>query len=243
MKKYIPILIGSVAFVLASFILGYSFKNRNKSNNSISVTGSGSKDFISDLIVWKGTFSKNSFELKEAYSLLEQDRIKIKNYLNSKGFTDNEIVFSAVVIQKLYNTYYGEGGSSSQTFAGYGLTQDVTLESKNVAKVENLSRQVTELINNGVELSSGRPSYYYTKLSDLKIKMIADATQDAKNRAQKIAENAGCSLGKLKKASMGVFQITAQNSPEDDYSWGGAFNTSSKNKTANITIRLEYEIN
>jgi hypothetical protein len=118
----------------------------------------------------------------------------------------------------------------------------VTIESKDVQKVENLSRQITELINNGVEFSSRAPAYYYTKLSDLKIQMIADATKDARKRAEEIAMNAGGKLGKLKKANLGVFQITAQNSSDEDYSWGGTFNTSSKNKTANITIRLEYEI-
>jgi len=69
--------------------------------------------------------------------------------------------------------------------------------------------------------------------------MIAAATKDAQSRAKKIADNAGSSLGKLTKAEMGVFQIIAQNSSED-FSWGGSFNTSSKRKTANITVNLEY---
>lgn len=70
--------------------------------------------------------------------------------------------------------------------------------------------------------------------------MIAEATKDANVRAQQIAENAGGSLGNLKSADMGVFQIVGQNSSED-YSWGGSFNTSSKNKTASITVNLQYE--
>jgi hypothetical protein len=71
--------------------------------------------------------------------------------------------------------------------------------------------------------------------------MIADATKDAKERAEKIAENAGSSLGNLKKATMGVIQITAPNSNED-YSYGGTFNTDSKEKEASITIKLEYQV-
>ena len=114
------------------------------------------------------------------------------------------------------------------------------VESKEVEKIENISRQVTELINSGVELYSDQPEYYYTKLAELKLKMIAEATKDAKLRAEKIAENAGAKLGDLKKSEMGVFQIIAQNSSED-YSWGGSFNTSSK-KTANITMKLSYNI-
>jgi hypothetical protein len=116
----------------------------------------------------------------------------------------------------------------------------VQIESNEVDKVEEISRQVSELINSGIELYSDKPQYYYTKLAELKIQMIAEATKDANNRAARIAENAGSSLGDLKNASMGVFQIVAQNSSEE-YSWGGAFNTSSKRKTANITVDLEYE--
>lgn len=59
--------------------------------------------------------------------------------------------------------------------------------------------------------------------------MIAEATADAKNRAQKIAEKSGGRLGEVKRANMGVFQITGQNSNED-YSWGGTFNTADKRK-------------
>ena len=64
--------------------------------------------------------------------------------------------------------------------------------------------------------------------------MISKATEDARIRAERIAQNAGGQLGNLISARMGVFQITGQNSGED-YSWGGSFNTSDKKKTATIT--------
>jgi hypothetical protein len=77
-------------------------------------------------------------------------------------------------------------------------------------------------------------------LAELKIKMIESATKVARLRAEKIAKQAGGSLGSLKTADLGVFQITGQNSSEY-YSWGGSFNTSSKKKTASVTIRLKYD--
>lgn len=239
-KYLITAIIGGLSIILAAYFLGNSIKNKNKTT-SISVTGSGTKDFVSDLIVWNGGFSKKNMDLKEAYVGLEQDRQKIKEYLMSKGFAEADIVFSAVDIDKEYD-YKGYDVGSQRIFTGYKLQQTVTIESKDVQKVENLSRQITELINNGVELYSRAPSYYYTKLADLKIQMIADATKDARKRAEEIAVNAGGKLGNLKKANLGVFQITAQNSSDEDYSWGGTFNTSSKNKTASITIRLDYEV-
>jgi len=110
-----------------------------------------------------------------------------------------------------------------------------------VELIEKVAREITELLNRGVQFNSTPPRYYYTKLADLKIEMISKATEDAKLRAERIAKNAGGKLGKLKKADMGVFQITGRNSGED-YSWSGAYNTSSKKKTASITMRLDYEI-
>lgn len=115
------------------------------------------------------------------------------------------------------------------------------MDSKDIEKVEKISREVTELIESGIEFNSSSPSYYYTKLSELKIDLLAKASADAKQRAETIAKNSGSGLGAIKKANMGVFQITGQNSDED-YSYGGAFNTSSKNKTASITIKIEYAV-
>jgi hypothetical protein len=180
--------------------------------------------------------------LKEAYASLDADRERIKSYLISKGIASSEIVFSAVNFNKDFDYIYNENGSTKQQiFTGFSLNQTVTVQSKDVNKIEDISRQSSELINSGVEFYSNPPEYYYTKLAELKIKMIAEATKDARVRAESIAKNAGASLGNLKKSDMGVFQITGQNSSED-FSYGGSFNTISKNKTANITVKLVYQV-
>jgi len=242
MKNYITAAIIALGLIISTVVLTQAFKNRNQADETISVTGLGSKDFVSDLIVWNSSFSKKSFELKQAYAELEDDRNAIKDYLLSKGLKENEIIFSSVNINKEYSyTYDNNSNLRSQQFNGYALTQNVQIESKEVEKVENVSRQVSELINKGVELYSNAPEYYYTKLAELKLEMIAEATKDARMRAGQIAENADAALGSLKKSDLGVFQIIAQNSSEE-YSWGGSFNTTSKNKTATITIRLVYKI-
>lgn len=240
-RNIIAITIAALGFIIGLAFLGNAIKNRNKAENTISVTGLGTKKFTSDLISWSGSFSRNSFELKTAYDELANDKRIIENYLLSKGINKKEIVFSAVDIQKMYNYGTDANGNSQQTFNGYQLSQNVSIESKEVGKIENLSRTITEIINQGIELTSSQPQYFYTKLSEVKQQMIADATKDAKQRAEKIAENAGSSLGSLKKASMGVIQITAPNSGED-YSWGGTYNTTSKEKEASITIKLEYQV-
>ncbi|HEY0090917.1 MAG TPA: SIMPL domain-containing protein [Flavobacterium sp.] len=240
MKSSINFIIIAIAVIISAFLFSDAFKNRNAADDTISVTGLGKKDFTSDLIVWSGSFSKKSLTLKDAYAALDADREKIKSYLKSKGLNENEIVFSAVNFNKDFEYTYNENGSTKQQiFTGFTLMQTVTVQSKEVNKIEEISRQSSELINSGIEFYSNPPEYYYTKLAELKIQMIAEATKDANMRAKSIAENAGASLGSLKKSDMGVFQITGQNSSED-FSYGGSFNTQSKNKTASITVKLAY---
>ncbi|HZV12450.1 MAG TPA: SIMPL domain-containing protein, partial [Candidatus Kapabacteria bacterium] len=199
-------------------------------------------DFESDLISWNSTFSRTAPAMKDAYEQLKRDAEIIKAYIKSKGVNDNEVVFSSVDIQRNYKTIRNDKGVEiSQEFQGYTLRQSVKIESHDIDKIEQLSREVTELIDQGVELYSDNPEYYYTKLADLKIKMLAAATADARTRAEQIATNAKSTLGKLRGASMGIFQITGQNSNEG-FESGGAFNTSSKMKTASITVRAEFTL-
>lgn len=231
-----------MSVVTAAWILGSAWKSSHSSNHTISVTGLASKDFDSDLIVWFGSVIRKSLELKDAYAEIKKDQETKKKYLIAKGILESEMVFNSINISKDFNVIYNNDGSRRETFNGFVLSQQVEINSKNVEKVEKISREVTEIIDQGIEFNSNVPSYYYTKLDKLKLEMLSNATANAKQRAEKIAENAGAELGKLKKADMGIFQITAQNSPEE-LTWGGAFNTYSKNKTARITVKTDYFVN
>lgn len=241
-KKLVPTVLIAMAVIVTGYILGTSYLSRGKSDPSVSVKGLGQQSFDSDLIVWSASFSRNSNNLKKAYADLNSDIVKVKEYLNGQGINADEIVFDAADINKKYDRIYDDNGNFKENiFRGYELNQSFQVQSKSVDMVEKTSREVSKLIDAGIELNSYSPQYYYTKLAALKIKMIEAATKDAKNRAETIASNGGGQLGKLTKANMGVFQITAENS-SDEYSWGGSFNTSSKRKTASITMRLNYEI-
>lgn len=236
---YAAIVLG-LAAIIAFWIAGNAFKYKSKSTETIIVTGLAEKDFGSDLIVWNGSYSRKAMDLKSAYAAVKQDEAAIRQYLKGKGITDAEMVFSSVVINKEFNYRTDENGRSmGQDFSGYNLTQTVKVQSNDIDKIDKIAREVTELIQSGIEFNSQAPLFYNTKLSEVKMDLLAKASADAKLRAETIAKNSGSSLGKLRKASMGVFQITGKNSNED-YSYGGAFNTSSRNKTGSITIKMEF---
>lgn len=231
-----------LAIIIAAYLLGNAYMKRSNPAGKVEVTGLGEINFTSDLIAWDGSFSRSSAELSSAYASLERDKTVITNYLMSKGIAEEELIFNAVQSrEETRSKYSSEGKYIGSEFLGYTLTQSLQVKSIDVEKVEKISREITELLNKGIGFYSQPPRYYYTKLADLKIELISKATADAKMRADMIAENSKGKLGDLVSAKMGVFQITGQNSGED-YSWGGTFNTADKEKTASITVKLNYRI-
>lgn len=244
------LIIGFVLIIVA-FILGRSFQNRNSNLDSIYVIGLGTKDFVSDEILWSGSFTTNNTDIKEAYNKIVSDQKIVKDFFISKGFKSNEFTFGAVNFEKKYKEIRSENNENTyqtkyeQVFTGYQATQTITFSAKKnpslMKRIEEVSSKTSELVNSGIELSSNTIQYTFSGLPSLKQSLIENATKDANERAVKIVKTADGSLGKLKKASMGVFQITGQGSTEDD-SYGGINDTYSKNKTARITVRLEYEL-
>ena len=232
-------IIAVVGLIVSTCILGNAYKYKYTTNNAINVTGNAKKDFEADIVKWSATYSRKSMNLSDASEQLKSDREMVKKFLIQKGVKENEILFNAINIVRDFSYNTDANGHSYNTFTGYSLTQTLSVESKDLNKVDDASREITTLISQGVELSSNAPNYYYSKLEDLKLALIAEASQNARTRAENIAKESGASLDDLKNADLGIFQITGQNDNEE-YSYGGVFNTTSRYKTANITVKARY---
>ncbi len=232
-------LIAALAIVASSLILVDGVEAIKGGNNKIIVTGSAKQQITSDLIVWAGSFTAKSPALQEAYTKLEADKAKVMNYLLKQGVPEDKIVFSSINT----NTYYIvlPSGQYTSDVDYYELNQTVTISSGEIDKVTEISRNVTELINEGIQFQSNAPQYMFTKIADMKVTMLAEATKDARKRAEMIAENAGNKLGQLKYADMGVIQIAPLYSNEvSDY---GMNDTYSLEKEITAIVHCEFEIN
>jgi hypothetical protein len=119
--------------------------------------------------------------------------------------------------------------------------QYVMVESKDMKKVPEVSRSITSLIKDGVEIDSGSPRYLYTKLAELKIDMLAEASKDATMRASQIVNNANGKLGRLVEAKMGVMQINPKGSSAT--SAEGNNDTSSFEKEIMALVTVRFELN
>ena len=237
------IIILGICFVIATIVSTVIFSNglikmKKFSSEVIKVTGSAEKNIVSDFMVWGLSFSRRAIQLTLAFAGLKGDLKTVKDYLISKGIKEDEIVISSVTTTALYKK--NEKGNDTNEVEGYLLTQNIEVRSSDVMKVTEISRQSTELIEKGVELISQAPEYFYTKLAQLKLQMLKEATENAKTRAQQMALATGNKIGVMRSARMGVFQITPVNSY--DVSDWGLNDTSSLEKKVNAVVNVEFAI-
>lgn len=225
--------------IIGCCILGEAYKYKYREQQTITVTGLGEQEFTSDMIVWRGWIVVDDQSIANGYAKLEEDKAKVLKFIESNGIKSDEVIFQFVDNFKNTEPLYLNGNYVGQRFTGYTLRQPFSVESTDVEAVENISREISALLAQGIQIESTQPDYYYSGLDGLKLELIGRATADAKARAEEIASESGARLRKLKNGRMGVFQITGANTNEE-FSAGGSFNTSSKNKKARITIRLEY---
>jgi hypothetical protein len=229
----------AAATIVSTIILSKGFLKITKFvREQVTVTGSAQKEIKSDYIVWKSSFSIRQADLKTGYRKLNDDLEKVKKYLTEKGIGEKQIIVSQISTSKVYKK--NEKGNDTNEIQWYILSQDIEVRSKDVEKVDNISREATDLIEENIELESQAPEYFYTRLDELKIEMLAMATENAKLRAENMVKATGNKIGNIRSARMGVFQITPVTST--DVSDWGVNDTSSLEKKVTAVVSASFAI-
>jgi hypothetical protein len=210
----------------------------------IDVTGSAKKRIVSDSIAWTATIEVANMDRTAAAKALGGHVKTALDYLAEQGVKKDEIrVLAAHVDEVRANEYIGTGEQRIErsVFKGFKTSQQITITSTDVARVERISREITQLLERGVPVSSSEPSYYYSKLGELKIEMLAAAARDARVRATSIlAETGGGRVARLRSADMGVINVNAPNSTAT--SWEGNNDTSSLDKDIITIVHVTFEL-
>jgi hypothetical protein len=198
-----------LSVVLALGLIGaVSLATKNLSNDKISVTGSAYKIVQSDSARLEFQIQTRKSTKQEAYNTVKAQLPIVKKFLGDKGFKDIDIMASSG-----YNTYkYAPNGYTTNEIAYYNLSQTVIVKSNDVQKIKELSTEIQSLLDKGIDIEIINTEYFYSKLSDLKVELLKDATTDAKERAGAMLKATHNHPGKIQSVNMGVFQITPVDS-------------------------------
>jgi hypothetical protein len=203
---------------IAGIYHGESLKESRKPQRVVSVRGLAERDVDADLAIWPITFSETSNDLADLYSRIVEKRKIIDGFLREAGFGAADISFSAPQVADQHAREFDEGRSKSPY--RYMGRATVTVRSGDVPLVKRTIESSGSLVGKGVVIVAenweNRTQYFFKGLNTIKPQMIEEATKTARAAAEKFAADSGSTIGKIRSASQGLFEITDrdQGTPE-----------------------------
>ncbi len=226
----------TLGLIVMGLIVSAGINQAKRSNDIISVTGSARQTVKSDYVTWGvSVWCLN----KEAppYDCAKKRGERIREFLKSHHVADSSITEGAIRVEQMFQPDRMKGTSE---FFGFKCVQRFEVHTSLVDSVDKLSKDISALIPELVEMTSEQPQYFYSKLSEMRVSLLAEATKDAKTRAEMIAGSTGGKVGAIRNARMGVVQVTAPNSRDvRDY---GSYDTSTLDKDITTVVTVSFAV-
>lgn len=202
----------AVAIAIGLLLLGIFIKQGMSSfadkDRSVNVKGLAEMEVAADKVTWPLVYKSLGNDLVGLYDQINKSNKTITQFLKSKGIDEKEISINAPEIIDMKAERYGK----QETTYRYNVTSVITVNSDKVDLIRNLISSQGELLKQGVAVTSGdyryNVQYEYTGLNKIKPQMIEEATKNARQAAEKFAEDSDSKLGKIRKAYQGQFSIT-----------------------------------
>lgn len=233
MKTWQVAVVGA-SLVIAAVVLGVSFYMARAGTDTISVVGAATERLESDVVKWRITLSRSVGPdvLTMGYRQVHDDLALVKAMLGLNGVRPNEITVQPASVRQRYDR--------DGRLIGYEISQGIFVISSDIDAVENLALNPAEITDKGVIIQASQIEYLYSRLDEMKIAMLAAATDNARQRAEEITTNSGASLGKVKNLRAGVFQIREPFSTEvRSY---GMYSTQTRQKDITVTVHATFRI-
>lgn len=214
------------------YLLGKQVYDSRIGDRFVTVKGLAEREVAADLAIWPLSVSATGDELGQVQAKIDSDLSAISAFLIGKGFAPDEVQPQRVqVTDLLAQTYRQEGAGESR----YIIQQTITVRTTKVALVEQISREVGELVKRGVVLSDGSgPTYLFTRLNEVKPSMIAEAMANARAGAEQFATDSDSSVGGIRRANQGVFVILPRDETE------GVWEPTQLDKKVRVVSTIDY---
>ena len=208
MKEAIILAIGMAA-------MGWSIKtgidNFANKDRHVTVKGLAEREVPADKVTWSISTTEMGNDLPALYQRISQQAEKIKSFLVTNGIDESDITINPPRVNDLEANTWSENRKSYR----YTASTNVTVYTKKVEQVNKAIYKQGDLLEQGVAIESGYPDYEYASFQEMKPEMMAEAIKAAQKTAEQFAEASNSSLGGIKTAGQGQFEIDDrdQNTP------------------------------
>lgn len=231
-----------VSMLTSTIVVSRALQNRTseltKAGRTIDMRGSAKARVNADLGVWTIGLREQGPSLQAAYDSVHSATQTAQAYLRDRGFPDTE--FSVGPIRTMPIKARNQAGVELNEVTGYALERWITVTSTDVRRVADAANTVTQLLREGIQISSNPPEFTYTKLADLRIRILGEAAQDARVRAEEVVGKTGGRIGSVRDVRANPIQVTEPNSTE--VSGGGRYDTSTIEKDVTAVVNATFGI-
>jgi len=188
-----------------------------------------------DLALWPLSYVSTDDDLGQAQARIVKSHDRVIAFLQNQGIDPAQADVRELEVTDRLADPYRSGSVESR----YIISETLMVRSEDPLSIEKASQNIGELVKQGVVLSSrgGRdsgPTFLFTRLSDLKPEMIAEATAKARNAAEQFAKDSGSATGRIRRANQGVFQILPRDRAP------GISEGSQIDKTLRVVSTIQY---
>ena len=209
LRSTLPASLLALGLVLGGWLIGNGFARGRASDRYVEVKGLAEREVTADLALWPLRYVSTGDDLGAAQAQINRSTRQVLAFLTRHGIDTTSVQLQALEVSDAFaNRFPGERAGPR-----YVIQQTVMVRSKSPAVVMAASQRVSELVGQGVVLSSsgeygvGGPTFIFTRLNQLKPSMVKEATGNARAAAEQFAADSRSELGSIRQANQGVFVI------------------------------------
>lgn len=193
----------AVGLIVGGFFVKSGLNSLGNKDRGVNVKGLAEIEVPADHVTWTLRYKLTGNDLQQLYKQIHDTNEAIIGFFTEKGIAKEDVSVTPPDVEDTTTDRYSNRVFPNRYFISSGLT----VNSSNVEAVRHLIDEQGELMQFGIAVSSSYANYEFTKLNEVKPKMIEEATKNARAAADKFAEDSGSSLGAIKYASQGQFSI------------------------------------
>ncbi|MGE6449544.1 SIMPL domain-containing protein [Pseudoalteromonas tetraodonis] len=202
----------SIGLIALGFIIKGTALDIKGMERTVQVKGLAEREVVADTVIWPLQFNDADNNLEKLVERVEQKNDAVIAFLKLHGFDDQEI---STGTQSIIDKQAREYANDNQKFR-YVISSNIIVYSNAPDKVKNALSKVSQLAKQNIAIVQDnyqtRIEYIFTGLNDIKPAMVQEATEKAREVADKFAKDSNSRLGKIKTARQGQFSISDRDS-------------------------------
>jgi len=220
----------AIGLIGAGAFIGSGIVNAQVGNRQVTVRGLAERDVVADLAVLNLSFRAANDDLPTAQGKIDNDLALVRAFLTRQGYPEAAVTIGRLQVLDTRAREYG----STDNVVRFILTQSVTVRTTDVQRVAQTERALNDLVREGVQLDFSAPTYVFTRLNAVRPEMIAEATASARSGAEQFARDSGTTLGPIRQATQGSFEILAREDIDSE--------PASLNKRVRVVATVSYQL-